>query len=77
MHTKRQKAAVLLPYTLIFFAVWAIYHFFADPWLTTHISSGWLCTLVTEGLLKNLIWTLPAFCLLKKFAADALSLIHI
>lgn len=71
MHTKQQKMTVLLPYTLIFFAVWAIYHFFAEPWLMAHISSEWLCTLVTEGLLKNLIWTLPAFCLLKKFAADA------
>lgn len=72
MNTEQQKATVLFPYIFIFFVIWAAYHFFAVPWLTSQISSEWLCALVTEGFLKNLIWTLPAFCLLKKFADDAM-----
>lgn len=71
MHTKQQKAAILLPYLLLFFAVWTAYTVLVKPWLTAHISSVWLSSFVRSGILKNLVWTLPAYCLLKKFADNA------
>jgi membrane protease YdiL (CAAX protease family) len=69
--TKSGKAVVYGCYLLLFFAVWTLYHFFVKDWLAASISPTWLCTLVQDGVLKNLIWTLPAYCLLCVFAEDA------
>ena len=63
-HSKKQKAITLMVYFLLFYAVWAVYHVWIAPFLTAQISSDWLCSLVANGIFKNLIWTLPAAILL-------------
>ena len=57
-------------YFLLFYAVWAVYHVWIAPFLTAQISSDWLCSLVANGIFKNLIWTLPAAILLCRFSGD-------
>ena len=69
-HSKKQKAITLMVYFLLFYAVWAVYHVWIAPFLTAHISSDWLCSLVANGVFKNLIWTLPAAILLCRFSGD-------
>lgn len=62
---------IWIPYCILFFAVWSLFHFFVEGWLDRMIPIEWQNQLLKSGVIKNLIWTLPAFCLLKKFAADA------
>ncbi len=69
-HSKKQKAITLMVYFLLFYAVWAVYHVWIAPFLTAQISSDWLCSLVANGIFKNLIWTLPAAILLCRFSGD-------
>ena len=70
IHSKKQKAITLIVYFLLFYAVWTVYHVWIAPFLTAQISSDWLCSLVANGIFKNLIWTLPAAILLCRFSGE-------
>lgn len=57
---------VLSVYSVIFYALWTVFHFFIDPILQT-LPSDALCAFLGEGVIKNLIWTLPAVILIHKY----------
>ncbi len=66
---KLAKAYIL--FVIIFYIVWILKAFALNPVLTQVIekdSALWF--LVSDGIIKNLCWTLPAVLLIKKFDAD-------
>ena len=58
--------SVLTIYSVIFYAMWTIFHFFIDPPLQAHTSEA-LNAFLGEGVIKNLIWTFPAVILIRKY----------
>ena len=63
---------VLAIYSVIFYALWSVFHFFIDP-ILNGMSSKALSAFIGEGVIKNLIWTLPAVILMRKYS-DKLSI---
>lgn len=64
----KQLLHVLIPYCILFFAAWSIYHFVIERWMGQHIASDTIRELIQSGLIKNLVWTLPAWLLLRRYA---------
>ncbi len=58
---------VLAVYSVIFYPLWTVFHFFIDPVLQT-LPSEALSAFISEGIIKNLIWTLPAVILMRKYS---------
>ncbi len=58
---------VIAIYSVIFYALWTVFHFFIDPVLQT-LPSEALSAFIGEGIIKNLIWTLPAVVLMRKYS---------
>lgn len=56
----------LIIYSIIFYSLWAAFHFFIDPVLQ-QLPSKALSEFIGEGIIKNLIWTLPAILLIRKY----------
>ena len=63
----RVPLAVLAAYTLLLYAAWTAYHVLLQPRIDA-IPNELLSSLLGDGLVKNLLWTLPAAVLIKKYA---------
>ncbi len=59
--------SVLIIYSVMFYAMWTVFHFFIDPWITSTFPNEAVSNLIGEGIIKNLIWTLPAVILISKY----------
>lgn len=59
--------SVLALYSIIFYAIWTVFHFFIDPWITSNVPNEAISNLLGDGIIKNLIWTLPAVLLISRY----------
>ena len=66
----RRKYAVLIIYTVIFYGIWTAWEFYFKPWLDTIIENEYAAQFIKSGVIKNLIWTLPAILIIKYFETD-------
>ncbi len=72
MQTERKALKkIWISYCIFFFAVWSVFHFFVEGWLDRTITIEWQNQLIKSGLIKNLVWTLPAWLLLQRYAENA------
>jgi len=68
---KRQKTnTVLIVYTLLFYTAWAAFEFIAKSALDSMIENAVLCSFIKSGIIKNLVWTLPAILLIRHFESE-------
>lgn len=67
---KQKKKIVWILYIVIFYAVWTAFELFAKDRLSIIIPNEVLCQLVRSGIIKNLVWTLPALLLIGQFESD-------
>ena len=58
--------SVLCIYSICFYPLWAVYHFFIKP-LLIKIPNEALYTFIGDGIIKGLIWVLPAVILINKY----------
>lgn len=58
--------STLCIYSIFFYPIWAVYHFFIEP-LLMKIPNEALYTFVGDGIIKSLIWVLPAIILINKY----------
>lgn len=68
--TKTKKQApiwVLAVYSICLYGVWTVYHFFILPHII-RIPNELSSALTNDAVCKNLIWTLPAFLLIRKYS---------
>lgn len=62
---KRQKTnAILKVYIILFYTSWAVFELIAKNVLDSIIKNAVLCSFVKSGIIKNLVWTLPAILLI-------------
>lgn len=59
-----------LIYTIIFYFLWSMWEFFVKHWIDSVVPNEYLSQLIKSGISKNLVWTLPALCLIKHFNSD-------
>ena len=67
---KRTKHLVLVIYCLLFFSVWAFYELVMAGKLDILISNTLLRKLIGDGIIKNLVWTLPSLLLIQHFRSE-------
>lgn len=77
MSKKKQNSnfvpiSTLCIYSICFYPMWAVYHFLIEP-LLMKIPNEALYTFIGDGIIKSLIWVLPAVILINKYK-DKLSL---
>lgn len=69
--TKQNKRTALIIYTIVFYTLWTIFEFAVKDKLNSLIPSEMICQLVKSGVIKNLVWTLPAILLVRRFQSEA------
>lgn len=69
--TKRKKRIALTVYTIVFYTLWTIFEFAVKDKLNSLIPNETVCQLVKSGVIKNLVWTLPAVLLVRRFQSEA------
>ena len=67
---KIDKKTVMLLYIIIFYAIWTCFELFVKDSLDRVIANDVLCQLVKSGIIKNIVWTIPAIMLVKHFEND-------
>lgn len=64
------KISVLIVYTLVFYVVWTAWELWAKGLITAAVPNAYLSQLIKSGVIKNLVWTLPALLLVKRFDGE-------
>ncbi len=67
----RKKRIALIVYTIVFYTLWTIFEFAVKDKLNSLIPNETVCQLVKSGVIKNLVWTLPAVLLVRRFSSEA------
>ncbi len=67
---KIDKKTVMLLYIIIFYAIWTCFELFVKDSLDRVIANEVLCQLVKSGIIKNIVWTIPAIMIVKNFEND-------
>lgn len=60
-------SSALALYIPVFFGVWTLWEFRGKDLINADVSNQALAQLVKSGLIKNLVWTLPALLLIHRF----------
>lgn len=68
--SKGKKAGILRIYLIFLYSIWAIYELTVKEILDSTISNILLCRLLQHGIIKNILWTLPAFLLIRYYESD-------
>lgn len=61
------KSPVLIVYVIVFYAVWSAWEFWTKGLITAAVSNAYLSQFIKSGVIKNLVWTVPAVLLVKRF----------
>lgn len=67
---KRVRPTVLLIYVFVFYSLWTLWEFWGKGVVDGAILDPILAQLVKSGVIKNLVWTLPAILLIRNFEPD-------
>ena len=68
--TKEKMFFVIVIYTAIFYAAWALIELAVYPSLLRIINNVETAEIIKEVLIKNVLWTIPAVLLIKKYEAS-------
>lgn len=67
---KQKKKTALIVYTVVFYAIWTAFELIVKDSLNLAIKNEILCQFVKSGIIKNLVWTLPAIALIRRFKSE-------
>lgn len=68
--TNKKKMNVLIIYSIIFYALWAIMELILRDAIDNAFKNEVITEFVKEVVIKNLLWTIPAVALIKYFKDD-------
>lgn len=66
------KISVLIVYVIVFYGIWTVWEFWAKGLITASVPNEYLSQFIKSGIIKNLVWTLPALMLVKHFEQDGM-----
>ncbi len=61
---------MLIAYTAVFYGIWTIWEFWGKSVVSNAIENTYISQFVKSGVIKNLVWTLPAALLIYDFKKD-------
>lgn len=61
------KITVLIVYVIVFYGIWTAWELWAKELITDAVPNTYLSQFIKSGVIKNLVWTLPALLLVKRF----------
>lgn len=64
------KLPALVVYVIVFYSIWTVWEFWIKPFISNTIENEYISQFVKSGVIKNLVWTLPAVLLINHFKAD-------
>lgn len=70
MRDKSIKQRVLAVYVIAFYIVWTIWEFWAKSFVNNAFENEYLSQFIKSGVIKNLVWTVPAILLINRFQSD-------
>ena len=68
--TKGINKTFMLLYIILFYAIWTYFELFVKDFLDSVITNENLCQFVKSGIIKNIVWTIPAIILVKHYKND-------
>lgn len=63
----RRKTIILIIYTIVFYALWAVWEWIGKAMTDRVFTNEIVCQFVKSGIVKNLVWTIPAVILISHF----------
>lgn len=66
----RSKAVALVVYVVAFYGIWTAWELWAKGLITASVPDANLSQFIKSGVVKNLVWTLPALLLVNRFKSD-------
>lgn len=66
----KSKHSVILVYTLVFYGIWSFWEFWGNGVISRAVADKLLAQFIKSGIVKGLIWTLPAVCLVRYYQDD-------
>lgn len=70
MSDKLTKQRVLRIYALVFYVVWTLWELWAKSFVNNAVQNEYLSQFIKSGVIKNLVWTMPALLLIHRFKSD-------
>lgn len=70
MNDKSTKQRVLAVYAIAFYVIWTLWEFWAKPFVNGAFQNEYILQFIKSGVIKNLVWTLPALLLIHHFKSD-------
>lgn len=68
---KKQKTnTILIVYIILFYMAWTAFELIVKKALDSIIPNVVLCSFIKSGIIKNLVWTLPAILLIRHFKSE-------
>lgn len=64
------KMPVLIIYVIIFYSIWTIWEFWIKTFISNTFGNEYISQLIKSGIIKNLVWTVPAILLVQHFKSD-------
>lgn len=54
-------------YVIALFAVWTVFEMLVKSYIEKSVDNIYISQIINSGIIKNLVWTIPAFLMLKKY----------
>lgn len=65
-----RKFSVLCGYLIAFYSIWTVWEFLGKSLVDAAVKEEWAAQIIKSGVIKNLVWTLPAILLIRYFQTD-------
>ena len=67
---KKPKIPVIIIYSVLFYGIWTLWELFGRSAVSSFFTNEYLSRFIQEGIIKVLVWVLPAVCLVRYFKDD-------
>lgn len=64
------KTTALIVYIIVFYVLWTAWEFWVRDLISASVNNEYVSQFIKSGVIKNLIWTLPAALLVKRFDGE-------
>lgn len=64
---KKSTLPVIIIYSFVFYGIWSLWEFWGNGAVNSAVENEYFCQFIKEGIIKVLVWTVPAVCLAHYF----------
>lgn len=64
---KKSTIPVIIIYSFVFYGIWSLWEFWGNGAVNSAVENEYFCQFIKEGIIKVLVWTVPAVCLARYF----------